>query len=98
MTRQEFFCKCFDVIEHWANGKRKHLREVTDKLYTEVTKPHWISVFDEKPPQNEAYLAYWQYLGVTKYRFVKAGAKVSRTFSEHVTHWMPLPEPPKENV
>lgn len=53
--------------------------------------PHWISVIDETPPQNEAYLAYWQHFGVTKYRYVKAGAKVSRTFSEHVTHWMPLP-------
>lgn len=55
------------------------------------THPHWISVEDELPPKNEAYLAFWQHLGVTKYRYVKAGAKVSRTFSEHITHWMPLP-------
>ena len=57
--------------------------------------PHWISVEDELPPKNEAYLAFWQHLGVTRYRFVKSGAKVSRTFSEHITHWMPLPQPPK---
>lgn len=56
--------------------------------------PHWISVEDELPPKNEAYLAFWQHLGVTRYRFVKSGAKVSRTFSEHITHWMPLPEAP----
>ena len=53
--------------------------------------PQWISVEDELPPKDKAYLAYWQHLGVTKYRYVKAGAKVSRTFSEHITHWMPLP-------
>lgn len=56
----------------------------------------WISVEDELPPKDKAYLAYWQHLGVTKYRYVKAGAKVSRTFSEHITHWMPLP--PTEEI
>lgn len=56
--------------------------------------PHWISVEDELPPKNEAYLAFWQHLGVTRYRFVKSGAKVSRTFSEHITHWMSMPQSP----
>lgn len=59
-----------------------------------IAKSRWISVEDGLPPKNEAYLAYWQHLGVTKYRYVKAGAKVSRFFSEHITHWMPLPEAP----
>lgn len=59
--------------------------------------PHWISVEDEMPPKDKAYLAYWQHLGVTKYRYVKAGAKVSRTFSEHITHWMPLPQAPSSS-
>lgn len=96
MTREEFFYQCMDIIEHWLNGNRKlsDLRQVTDKLYTEVTKPRWISVDDELPPKDKAYLAYWQHLGVAKYRYVKAWAKVSRTFSEHITHWMPLPVPP----
>lgn len=58
--------------------------------------PRWISVEDELPPKDKAYLAYWQHLGVTKYMYVKAGAKVSRTFSEHITHWMPLPQAPNE--
>lgn len=53
--------------------------------------PHWISVEDEIPPKNKAYLAFWQHRGVTRYRFVKSGEKVSRFFSEHITHWMPLP-------
>jgi hypothetical protein len=52
MTQEEFFYQCIDVIEHWLNGNRKlsDLREVTDKLYNEVTKPHWISVEDDGNP------------------------------------------------
>ena len=71
-------------------------RKFLASAYDNITQPHWISVEDELPPKNEAYLAFWQHLGVTRYRFVKSGAKVSRTFSEHITHWMPMPEVPKK--
>ena len=90
MTREEFI----NWFEERFALTKNDIYEF-GQLYDEVTKPHWISVENELPPKDKAYLAYWQHLGVTKYRYVKAGAKVSRTFSEHITHWMPLPEAPK---
>lgn len=93
MTREEFI-QHIDDIMGTSSAERPYLEE----LYDEVTKPHWISVEDELPPKNEAYLAFWQHLGVTRYRFVKGGAKVSRTFSEHITHWMPMPEAPRHII
>lgn len=90
MTLDEFLERIDEIMCGTSNAERAYLED----LYNEVTKPHLISTIDETPPQNEAYLAYWQHLGVTKYRYVKAGAKVSRSFSEHVTHWMPLPQAP----
>ena len=86
MTREEFI----NWFEERFALTKNDIYEF-GQLYDEVTKPHWISVENELPPKDKAYLAYWQHLGVTKYRYVKAGAKVSRTFSEHITHWMPLP-------
>lgn len=89
MTREEFI----NWFEERFALTKNDIYEF-GQLYDEATKPQWISVIDETPPQNKAYLAYWQHYGVTKYRYVKARAKVSRTFSGHITHWMPLPEAP----
>lgn len=55
--------------------------------------PRWISVEEEFPPHNQAYLAYWLHLGVGRYRFVKANEKVAKRFKEHITHWMPFQFP-----
>lgn len=56
--------------------------------------PHWISVKEELPPQGECVLvtngkSYWQNL----YSHKEKGWAVNDT---SVTHWMPLPPPPKE--
>lgn len=59
--------------------------------------PHWRSVEDEFPPHNQAYLAYWLHLGVGRYRFVKANEKVGKSFKEHITHWMRLPQAPSSS-
>lgn len=99
MTRQEFFCQCFDVIEHWVNGKRKHLREVTDKLYTEVTKPHWISVEDELPPTSDKDDESDDYLivdsdGDKNVGYYNKMDELWFSCDGHildVTHWMPIP-------
>lgn len=92
MTQEEFFYQCIDVIEHWLNGNRKlsDLREVTDKLYNEVTKPHWISVEDDGNPIDTGWYIFTigkivdvgYYLGGNEWRDV------------HPTHWMPKPEAP----
>ena len=93
MTREEFFYLCMDVIEHWLNGNRKisDLRKVTDKLYNEVTRPHWISVEGELPKEHEWILGYSlnrEYIDI--YNFDSNGL-----FEAHgITHWMHLSPPP----
>ena len=101
MTRQDFFCQCFDVIEHWVNGKHKHLREETDKLYTEVTKPHWISVNDELPRID------WTMSDTVVVTDGNGGLRLAWYHQDEgwhfatglpfePTHWMPLPQAPKK--
>lgn len=102
MTREEFFYQCIDVIEHWLNGNRKfsELREVTDKLYNEVTKPQWISVEDKLPPMRDEEEMSDIILTHTKggviyiNRYDYRGKTWGNPLAFNVTHWMPLPQPP----
>ena len=53
--------------------------------------PNWISVEDELPPHNGRYIFYSDTMGVrTSYYYTDI------QLLEHITHWMPLPEPPKK--
>lgn len=64
----------------------------------------WISVEDKLPENNVAVLAYCEktkkyFVGNTipHYYWRHEGAKGAMyTVTSKVTHWMPLPEPPKE--
>ena len=108
MTREEFFYQCTDVIDHWLKGNRKisDLREVTDKFYNKVTKSHWISVEDEFPKETGFYLvvqydavqAYWWLDDIKEWDEIfewKDGLHYNKM--EGVTHWMPMPAPPKSS-
>lgn len=104
MTQEEFFYQCMDIIEHWLNGNRKlsDLREVTDKLYNEVTRPHWISVEGELPPTSDKDDESDDYLIVDEDGDMNVGYynKMDKTWFScdgyilGVTHWMPLPQAP----
>ena len=48
--------------------------------------PHWISVEDELPPDNEAFIAYWNHFVI-----VQQGRDERFGSNKHITHWMPLP-------
>ncbi|WP_010278851.1 DUF551 domain-containing protein [Paenibacillus senegalensis] len=62
---------------------------------------NWVSVKDRLPEQEGYYLTYTQQAGIFTTRFI--GGEV-RAFTDMlgfaaypgITHWMPLPEPPKE--
>ena len=62
----------------------------------------WISVQDKLPPLGQTVIVYREYAwGEVK---VEQGCrdlgdwwKVYGTRTKRVTHWMPLPQPPKEN-
>lgn len=66
----------------------------------------WISVKDELPDKNQDVLIYrgnyiedmmhvYTYLGNNEWE--DEYGYWSRTDDEGITHWMPLPEPPKED-
>lgn len=75
--------KCFEVTGNtydWENADNKE------------TIPVWISVDDEPVPDDEArYIVFTNYQGRGEVECVKGWAARA-----DVTHWMPLPKPPKK--
>lgn len=55
------------------------------------THPHWISVNDELPKENGRYLFYHDIIGVQFAYYYN-----DLTLDKAVTHWMPIPQPPKK--
>jgi hypothetical protein len=56
----------------------------------------WISVKDRIPDTYKAVITYDKYSGVKENWLLKSKPCVSWSQGFHVTHWMPLPEPPKD--
>ena len=91
------------VYDDWySNG------EIAEKLIANgVTVQEWISVKDRLPEEGEYVLCVlkgFNYGGkIQVCKFVPADKFKDKPYFEHfrngfpsVTHWMPLPEPPKE--
>ena len=94
-----------------AEGMRKSARENFLAGYkaaqeqlgsTSATLNNWISVKDRLPEQNLNVLA-WIKLGTSQYPFIETASGNPEICSgwkhynkDQVTHWQPLPEPPKE--
>ena len=54
----------------------------------------WISVKDRLPENNNSVLTYSDDIDGNKYRLITPNLSL-QSFPSSVTHWMPLPEPPK---
>lgn len=55
----------------------------------------WISVKDKLPNENKIeVLVYVEYIGV-EVNYCLDGIFVSQ-YAHQITHWMPLPKPPKD--
>ena len=77
---------CLEDLPHWIS----------------VEFPHWISVKDELPPKQPNREQSKNVLvrtnsGRTKIGYYDYGNDVIKEWWEYnITHWMPLPQPPKE--
>ena len=79
-----------DAIEE-LQGRARVLEKIADKWCNAV--PKWIPVTERLPDKWERVITYDKYDGVTQNHI--AGDNRSWCFGYHVTHWMPLPQPPE---
>ena len=57
--------------------------------------PGWIPVSERMPENDGAYLC-WDNRYVTTYAFIFGAWQANQFVAKNITHWMPLPNPPKE--
>lgn len=58
----------------------------------------WIGMKEKFPEQNGTYLCVWQGKKIDTGFFLDGHFRLYGEIKDHlITHWMPLPEPPKED-
>lgn len=104
-------CACDKVCEYFKNENNRNLDEICPLCYWEkyfVPKTEWISVDERLPEEDGWYITYTNANGkdngVIAQRLVTTTIKGKKTRRWEwqtrvspwiVTHWMPLPEPPR---
>ena len=86
-----------DVIGHGMSEKCERHAEIAEEYF----KDEWISVEDRLPEEHEDVLTYFRFdliFGGHSFSMCQdCMVSPDRWDNENdVTHWMPLPEPPKE--
>lgn len=97
MLKAEFagnFCESYPTAE---------VRALIDTAPTITPTPHWISVEERLPENKKKCLIYRESGTIKGFCFGRYNIKngvwdcgVQNILIHGVTHWMPLPEPPKE--
>nr|WP_258962280.1 DUF551 domain-containing protein [Klebsiella pneumoniae] len=91
-----------DVFARGANWMRQHIIDSTLAAARQspgsepATVPgKWIPVSERMPENDGAYLC-WDNRYVTTYAFIFGAWQANQFVAKNITHWMPLPNPPKE--
>ena len=99
--------KAADAVEE-LQQTAKHYKECSDDWYKEACDykamlPRWITVSERLPEDGSDILAVQSCCG--EVRIIPANYDrgvwydcIFNRIAEHITHWMPLPEPPKEEA
>ena len=94
--------KLIEILEEPCGGLYPAYELADYLLGNGVTVQEWISVDDRLPEDIGYYLVVYRdkYNGSTSIaldNYVKCGAGEwwASEFTRNITHWMPLPEPPK---
>lgn len=93
-------CALFEFV-NCGSAAKQQAADMLEKLATEkeAKKPEWICVKDRLPEKNNIVLVCMdngQYKVVLTSYLSRYGEWISYDKNQKVTHWMPFPEPPKE--
>ena len=96
--------KLVELLDIIIQPGQKTLGDIADYLIANgVTVQKWISVKDRVPKNSGRYLVVTRNkhdggtsIAITAYIKCKIGEWWSNDYVYIVTHWMPLPEPPKK--
>ena len=93
-----------ELVERIAELEKENvsLNEQNKRVCSEIAEleNQWISVEDKLPDELQSVLSFSSYDGVFQSIYRAGNFKKTLVVWEHlnVTHWMPLPSPPKEQV
>ena len=87
-------CKnCVAICGMTQNTIFLEAADVIEELLAVV--PHWISV-EERLPQKYKNVITVDKHGHVQWNYLINGKHITWSNGYHITHWMPLPKPPKE--
>lgn len=100
-------CSCVHIIEsnnNYDDYVKRKTADMLERLAAEkdAQKPEWISVKDRLPEAGKILVTDGETVTISNgawlYRSLEGKTRVPANYGAGltVTHWMPLPEPPKE--
>jgi len=106
MTKAEFIDKHFPKLPDGRTSYimykdiRKSIGESLDQLLQAEREAKWISVEDELPKDEEIYLVFDSQYDTVFQAYFNGSEFVSwdkvKIYDCCITHWQPLPQPPKD--
>lgn len=89
----EEWCKA-----HYQQQASMGVKEGTEQAFLAGYKAaqQWISVYDKLPDFHEDVLAHTIHMSYREIKVIRYEPNYGFDFVGGVTHWMPLPAPPKE--
>lgn len=86
-------CEILDDIDGFTFFAPESVKQLLEEVPTVEPNPGWISVKDRLPDRLDEYLVV--NCGKVGLAIYHDGLWFAPTRNVEITHWMPLPEPPK---